>query len=300
MIKKFTITITLAITIASLLFSPALSPIGYGPDAVSGATTYTPKPKPAPSVPNPTTVIPLPSPVKPVVIEPSATTVYTDTPSLWAKEALLQAEQAELTFDHLLSQYNKPITRQEYAELMVNLYESTTGKIIFPSVLQPFADTTSDAVAKAKALGLVSGIGNSLFNPNGTLTRQEAATMMYREWVLTHPGYQLPAQIYKFEDSIKIAPWAEEGIQFMYHNNLIAGTGNNLIDPKGFLTREQAIVLAWNNYVKAESDAATIVDGVSSATNKASKTDATTSATSNWDDDDVDHDDDDHDEWDDD
>lgn len=317
--KKW-IPIALSLAIAGLLFSPALSMLGYGPDSVSGAT----------SVPRSTTTAPATKAVAPAIktaapalpaVQPAAAITgnnYSNTPSTWAQDALQKASLAGLTFDSLMGQFNKPITRQEYAQLMVNLYEATTGKTVVPVTSKPFVDTYSTAVAKANALGLANGVGASRFDPNGTLTRQEAATMMYREWKLVHPDYKKPAVSYQFQDSSSIAPWAKDAIQFMVHEGLMQGTGNNRIDPTGIATREQAVVIALNNYEQSvgapELPAVKVADATSKVTQYSGQTangtanapaDATSSATGKttasansntvWSSDDDDDDDHDHD-----
>ena len=287
--KKW-IPIALSLAIAGLLFSPALSMLGYGPDSVSGATSV---PRSTTTAPATKAVAPAIKPATPALpaVQPAATITgnnYSNTPSTWAQDALQQASLAGLTFDSLMGQFNKPITRQEYAQLMVNLYEATTGKTVVPVTSKPFVDTYSIAVAKANALGLANGVGASRFDPNGTLTRQEAATMMYREWKLVHPDYQKPAVSYQFQDSSSIAPWAKDAIQFMVHEGLMQGTGNNRIDPTGIATREQAVVIALNNYEQSvgapELPAVKVADATSKATQVSGKTaytavDATSKAT---------------------
>lgn len=274
--KKPLISMIVTLAVSVVLIFPVLPLTGNGPDAVSAATTNgTTSPS---STPKPTAVT---APVSDPVTAPTVPTqtVYSNTPSTWSMDALALAESVGLTVDSIMGQYNKPITRLEYTKLIVSLYETVTGKVISPSVSMPFSDTSSLDVAKAKAAGLVSGVGNSKFNPNGTLTRQEAAVILFRESTATNTQFQMPSFNYRFNDESQIAWWAKDALQYLYHNGLISGIGNGKIDPTGTATREQSIVLVANAY---QNTSTATVDVVSSATLKSpplTTTDAVSSAT---------------------
>lgn len=75
---------------------------------------------------------------------------------------------------------NKAITRQQVAELAARAMKLSTSNL---STSRPFTDTTNVYVQALNAAGIVEGYfanGTSTFKPNNTLTRAEAATIVWR------------------------------------------------------------------------------------------------------------------------
>ena len=53
-----------------------------------------------------------------------------------------------------------------------------TGYTIPEGLQTPFTDIDDDYVTAAYTIGIVSGVGNDMFNPDSAITRQEAAVML--------------------------------------------------------------------------------------------------------------------------
>ncbi len=108
--------------------------------------------------------------------------------SEWAETELAQAEEAALIPEALEnSDLTKPITRQEYAAAAVALYDQLLAlnpgavvmerEAVYPEGRQgPFTDVDDEAVTAAYRRGLIEGVGHGKFDPDGTLTREQAAT----------------------------------------------------------------------------------------------------------------------------
>jgi hypothetical protein len=65
----------------------------------------------------------------------------------------------------------KPITREEFAELALLLYEKTTGKAVtIPQ--NPFTDTVNPQVLKAFSIGITQGTSTTTFEPNVLINRE--------------------------------------------------------------------------------------------------------------------------------
>jgi len=163
--------------------------------------------------------------------------VFAD-PSHWAAGAVRDAIRADLVPAHLQSGFQQPITRAEFSALAVALYEHVRGREI--KVRMFFADTNDINVQKMGGLGVIQGVGGGNFDPNGRLTREQAAVMLVR--LAYAMGNRLPAVASTFSDSAFISPWAIQAAGQIQAAGIMGGTGNNMFSPSGAYTREQSIV----------------------------------------------------------
>ena len=118
----------------------------------------------------------------------------------------------------------------------------------------PFTDVNQSSVSyfAIRAIyslslnGIVSGKGDSIFDPNGGITRQEAATILYK--LCNALGYTLPTGTNTFADSDQIAPWAREAISAVSAAGIMNGVGENRFDPTGIYTCEQSALCLLKTY----------------------------------------------------
>jgi hypothetical protein len=189
-----------------------------------------------------------------------------DSPSSWAKDEITEAVNKGILPEQFQNNYTKPITREDFCSLIIN-----TLRVQNPEILNSadttgisFTDTSNYDVKVASALGIVAGVGNNKFNPNGEITRQEAARMLYMaatvserienvegyfNWRFIDSNKKLNYP-YMFDDISKFEYWASLGIQYCYQNEIMFGVGQNNFDPLGNYTREQAYLTALRLYKK--------------------------------------------------
>ena len=169
-------------------------------------------------------------------------------PASWAKSSVTQAIEAGIVPASLQYAYNMPATRAEFCALATRLYEAKRGYI---SGRKTFSDTTDVNVEKMAALGVVNGVAEGKFDPNGKLTREQAATMLSRlSEAMNHP---LEAAQPSFKsDGKKISSWAKDAVGQMQKSGIMGGVSKEKFDPKGSYTREQSIltVLRLCNMIK--------------------------------------------------
>lgn len=79
-----------------------------------------------------------------------------------------------------MSQFPSDISREEFCELVVVLYEKMSGEKAVVIAQNPFTDTKNLEVLKAYNLGIVAGKGEGKFAPDDKVTRQELAAMLVR------------------------------------------------------------------------------------------------------------------------
>ncbi|MDR1616674.1 MAG: S-layer homology domain-containing protein [Syntrophomonadaceae bacterium] len=193
--------------------------------------------------------------------------------SPWAETGLQQAYTEGLIPDNLASSLQSGITREEFCTLAVNFISQLTGKsietlkneLIADGVsLNPdhFEDTRSETVLLASIYGITEGTGNRRFNPNGLITREQAAVMLHRLGRLF--GFETPSglQSKTFDDFSLISDWAVDSVDYITtcfdpvdKVYVMSGTSPNIFDPHGFYTREQSVItmLRLHNFIKFSS-----------------------------------------------
>ena len=176
------------------------------------------------------------------VIAPTA--LASEQPSSWAAEQVNSATAAGLVPQNLQSAYNQPITRAEFAALVVALYETATGAEITGRAT--FNDTNDINVQKAGYIGVVTGVGGGNFAPLSSLTREQAAVMLAR--LSEAIGQPLAESAPTFADNAQISSWAIDAVGKVQAAGIIGGTGNNMFSPQGDYTREQSIVTILRIY----------------------------------------------------
>lgn len=104
----------------------------------------------------------------------------------------------------------------------------------------PFTDVSgSSAILVLYLNGVVKGTGDgTTFSPDGTITRQEAATMLYR--LCEALGYKFPEQSVTFVDNDAIADWAREAVGAVAAAGIMNGVGDDRFDPTTIYTYEQS------------------------------------------------------------
>jgi hypothetical protein len=187
------------------------------------------------------------------------------TASEWAKAELQEAFDNGLVPDILKGKdLTKPITREEFAELAVLLYEKATGKIAEPVSPNPLNDTNNPQILKAYALGITKGTkvgtSNIPFEPNTLINREQVATMLFRTIKLISPDSDFSiAGVKDFPDQKDISDFAVEATKFMFKLGIIKGDSRGYFMPKattsaqeaagyGMASREAAIIMASRTY----------------------------------------------------
>lgn len=168
--------------------------------------------------------------------------------SAWAKAELDKAAGYGLITDRIKGDMSGKITREEFAEIAVKLYEKYTGKIATAGSMS-FTDTTNPEVLKAANLGLVQGVGNNQYAPNQLVTREQMATILLRALRVIEPQENFtPGVSEKFADDDKVESWARDGVYYCAGAKIVTGVGENMYNPDGDATREQAVIVCTRAY----------------------------------------------------
>jgi len=100
----------------------------------------------------------------------------------------------------------------------------------------------SDAIVWASRNEVVNGVGNGRFDPNGSITREQIATILYR--YTENLGVEMGegADLDAYPDGVAVADFAKEGMAWSLAEGLISGTVSNgvtTLSPKHNATRAQ-------------------------------------------------------------
>lgn len=113
---------------------------------------------------------------------------------------------------------------------------------------KPFTDTSDRHVVEAYQLGIVNGKSEGRFEPNASITRQEAAVMLRNTAAVLE--IDAPLSVSSFADINDIAPWAKDAVDFVSSAKIMDGTGNGRFSPQGLYTRQQAYITILRIYAK--------------------------------------------------
>ncbi|MCL1858944.1 MAG: S-layer homology domain-containing protein [Oscillospiraceae bacterium] len=191
-------------------------------------------------------------PVEPVEPELPEIISVSVIPSSWAEEEVYAAIKTDLVPEELQKNYQKYITRIETAQMFINLIEKISGQSVdgFMKIkgvtinASVFTDTSDKAVLAANALGIVNGVGNKKFAPDDFLTRAQAAAIINRTAHLLEINTDGYSHIF-----VDVSGhWVDAELGWLAQTEIIRGMGENIFDPDGNLTREQAIAIIYRAF----------------------------------------------------
>ena len=111
-----------------------------------------------------------------------------------------------------------------------------------------FSDVTSgtwyyDAVVWSAANGIVNGVAEGVFDPNGQITREQMAAMLYRYAEFAGKATDSIQPLVAFGDADSVSDWAVSAVAWAVDNGYITGKPGNLLDPQGLASRAEATVI---------------------------------------------------------
>ena len=100
----------------------------------------------------------------------------------------------------------------------------------------------TDAVSWAAANGVVDGVGNNRFDPDGNITREQMATILYRYCSGKGLDTSKRGDLSGFPDGNKVGSWAKDAVQWTVAEGIISGSDGKLL-PQGNATRAQVATI---------------------------------------------------------
>ena len=93
----------------------------------------------------------------------------------------------------------------------------------------------TEAVTVLSGLGIIGGMGDGTFQPNGTLTRAQAAKIIAYMLLGKDGAEALPADTAAFDD-VPTSHWSCKYVNYCAEKGIVSGVGNNKFNPNGTLT----------------------------------------------------------------
>ncbi|MEG1500445.1 MAG: S-layer homology domain-containing protein, partial [Clostridiales bacterium] len=150
---------------------------------------------------------------------------------------------------------NATMTRAEFATIVVKALG------LNPKANNTFADVKStdwfaSFVGTANSSGIVTGISAKKFDPNGTITREEAATMVARAAKLCGMDTKYEAMaardiLSQFPDYVQISEWAKAPMAFCYDTKLLDASAKDVL-PKLAIKRCEIAQILFNMLTNAK------------------------------------------------
>ena len=159
---------------------------------------------------------------------------YGDTQGHWAESAIQRWSNYGVIsgYDANTFRPNASITRGQMAKILSNALN------LSESAGNPFSDVKASDwyapfVSRCYAAGIMQG-NNGMANPNSTITRQQAMTMLARALGIAP---ETNADLSAFTDRGQVADYAAPYVAAMIHAGMVNGTGNNQLSPTGSMSR---------------------------------------------------------------
>ncbi|MCD8215218.1 MAG: S-layer homology domain-containing protein [Clostridiales bacterium] len=198
------------------------------------------------------------------------------TLSVWAESDIKEAYELGILQPDMAKDFQTELTREQFCDACVMVLSLWQGcdfrdtendpelkTIADKADFQGFSDTSVRYVEFCAKLGIVGGMGDGTFAPDSSITREQAARMLYNTLEIGTDiisdaeaddeygvnGIFIP---HIFNDGSKIDSWARYEIYTMYNLGIMTGDTENNFDPLGTYTREQAYCTFLRLY-KAEA-----------------------------------------------
>ena len=172
-----------------------------------------------------------------------------ETVSDWAVDTISIARNADIVTDDFgVLDFTQDISRAKFCELSMNVLESLGAEIPEDITENPFSDVTEQDVLVLNKIGVINGKGDGLFAPNDNLTREEAATILYR--MTTFLNMQTPETkefVYYIDENL-VSDWAKDAVYAMRTLGVMQGTDDFEFSPEETFTIEQAIATVLRIY----------------------------------------------------
>jgi len=142
-------------------------------------------------------------------------------------------------------------TRAEFTSLLVRALGLTKAVSTVPFNDVHAGQWYAKEVAMAYEAGLLSGVSETIFDPNAKITREQMAVLLVRAYEYKNRAIAVTGQeTAGLEDGSGISSWAVEGVNKAIVAGLLQGKGNGVFDPASDASRAQTAQAILNLFNK--------------------------------------------------
>ena len=180
----------------------------------------------------------------------------------WAEEAIFGLYNLGIVsgYDNGGYRPSSNITRAEFSKMICSAFNIV---ISFEADENEFFDVDADEwyapyINAAKYAGIINGYEDGSFKPEGSITREEAASIIGRTIEVLEISLSADRLNVNFNDENEISEYAVGYIDRLYTMSLLNGDDNNFFRPADCLSRAETAQMLWNVLSKInqnESDA---------------------------------------------
>ena len=183
----------------------------------------------------------------------------------WAKHEIQKAAACNLTIYDLSGNYTDNITRKDFCKLAYRTIatefspysDSRLGiGMTMQGILEEkglslnngFTDCNDTQIATISAMGIIQGMGDGTFAPDAYITREQAATILYRMAEFLGNKTIPTATKISYTDENEISDWAKSSVACVNAMGIMNGVSEKEFAPKQTYTVEQAIATMLRLY----------------------------------------------------
>ena len=176
-----------------------------------------------------------------ITVKAAETGVFTDVASTaWYYEAVMTAYENEI-MNGVTDTTFEPLTAMNRAMLVTMLYRMEGSPAVEGNVSEIFTDCKdgsyyANAVLWAYENKIVSGRGETSFEPLATMTRQEMAVILYNYSVFKGAAEVTEPEL-TYADAEAVASWAAAAVDYCTDAKLMNGVTDTTFDPAGSANR---------------------------------------------------------------
>lgn len=172
-------------------------------------------------------------------------------PSVWAENEVKRAYEIDAVPYKLKDKlvYTDNMTREMFCDVLASMLE--LKEMMPEKETAKFTDTANENVIRLGSAGIISGYDDGSFRPKNSITREEAAMLLYKtaqymKYDDFYEDYKLSG--YAYADDENIGGWAKEAVYQMNKTHVMTGVGDDKFAPKDNYTNEQSIATILRLY----------------------------------------------------
>lgn len=131
---------------------------------------------------------------------------------------------------------NDPVTRAEFSKILVNILGIPQCEYIIQFTDVNKTDWYADYVNRLFAAGIINGVSETEFDPDGFLTREDMCVLVCRAKQYLQ-NIDISSANLGFADNDAISDYAVSAVAYLQEKGIVNGVGENMFMPKSVCSR---------------------------------------------------------------